>query len=407
MITYNEPALRKQVQQGTHRLAAPEETLARVRPWCERIGITRVANVTWLDRIGIPVAMAVRPNSRSVSVAQGKGQTLELAYASAVMEAVETWHGEELGGRVRFVSWREMAGCTADPALLCRTGRVLAEDTEIGWIEGRDLRDGSPVWLPAELIHTDYTIPPMRGAGYFLASTNGLASGNHVLEAISAAICEVVERDAVALWHARPPQERASFHLDLASVDDAGCMGLLEKYGRAGIAVRAWDVTSDTGIPAYLCWIREAKGTPVAVPNTFAGAGCHPDPAVALSRALTEAAQTRLNVIAGVRDDLPTAYRVPAAAAVGPVLMDVFASQFQAQRFGERTGFASDDLAEDVRWELDRLGQAGFQQAIVVDLTREEIGIPVVRVAVPGLEGDCHHPAYMPGARARAMGGAG
>src|SRR5580700_8911003 len=89
-----EQPLPKRFRQGTHRTAAPEETLARVRPHMARMGITRLGNITGLDRIGIPVAIAVRPNSRSVSVSQGKGLDLTQAKASALMEAAEGFHAE-------------------------------------------------------------------------------------------------------------------------------------------------------------------------------------------------------------------------------------------------------------------------------------------------------------------------
>src|SRR5579863_7358634 len=103
----NEP-LPKRFRQGTHRSAAPAETLARVRPHAARMGITRLGNVTGLDRIGIPVAIAVRPNSRSVSVSQGKGLDLAHAMASALMESVEGFHGEEIGP-CRVSGYRELA----------------------------------------------------------------------------------------------------------------------------------------------------------------------------------------------------------------------------------------------------------------------------------------------------------
>jgi ribosomal protein S12 methylthiotransferase accessory factor YcaO len=83
----------KAFRRGTHRALAPDETLARVRHHASQMGITRLGNVTGLDLIGIPVAVAVRPNSRSVSVSQGKGLTLPQAMASALMEAVEGFHG--------------------------------------------------------------------------------------------------------------------------------------------------------------------------------------------------------------------------------------------------------------------------------------------------------------------------
>ena len=79
----------KRYRDGTHRVVAPEETLARVLPLAPRLGITRLANLTGLDTLGIPVAAAYRPNARSVAVFQGKGTTLAAAKASAFMEAAE------------------------------------------------------------------------------------------------------------------------------------------------------------------------------------------------------------------------------------------------------------------------------------------------------------------------------
>ncbi len=93
---------------GTHRSHAPEETLARLRPLLPSMGITRIANVTGLDRTGIPVVTACRPNARSVSVSQGKGLSLDAARASAVMEAVEGWHGEHIVKPLKLASLAEM-----------------------------------------------------------------------------------------------------------------------------------------------------------------------------------------------------------------------------------------------------------------------------------------------------------
>ncbi|MHA1566275.1 MAG: hypothetical protein ACTSX7_13265, partial [Alphaproteobacteria bacterium] len=70
----------------TGRSVSPERTVSRVRPFLPAMGITRIANVTGLDTIGIPVVMVLRPNSRSVSVSQGKGFSLDDAKASGVME---------------------------------------------------------------------------------------------------------------------------------------------------------------------------------------------------------------------------------------------------------------------------------------------------------------------------------
>jgi ribosomal protein S12 methylthiotransferase accessory factor len=364
------------------------------------MGITRLGNVTGLDRIGIPVVVAVRPNSRSVSVSQGKGLDLAQAMTSALMEAIEGFHAEEIG-KARRASYRELAAehGVVDPLTLCTTGRALDVETIISWVEGFDLMQQEPCWVPAEMVHTDYTQPL---DGYFLAGSNGLASGNHLIEAISAAICELVERDAVAVWGAIGVREKARRALDIASVDDPDCLALLAKYGNAGIAVRLWNITTEIGIAAVLCDIHDPSADEPRRLRRFHGAGCHPDRVIALARALTEAAQTRLTYITGIRDDLlPAEYQEPPTADIMEALLDALCQETAPHSFNDVPTFAADDLSQDLRWELERLRSARFPRVAVVDLTRLDFEIPVVRVVIPGLEGDIKHPNYVPGARAR------
>jgi len=392
----------KTFRRGTHRSAAPAETLARVRPLARAMGITRLGNITGLDRIGIPVAIAVRPNSRSVSVSQGKGLDLPQAMASALMEACEGFHAEEIGP-CRRASYRELKQSTrvADPARLCPGARPFDAECRIEWVEGYDLPTGNTVWVPAEIVHTDYTHQP---DGFFLAGTNGLASGNTLVEAVNAALYELVERDAVALWAARSIERRVGCAVDLACVDDADCRELLGRYNAAGIIVRVWNITSDVGIAAFLCEIRDAAPGAPAGPSRFHGSGCHADRGIALVRALAEAAQTRLTYIAGVRDDLPAEeYETPWDDDIGDALVDALARELGHAAFRDAPNFSNDDLGADRRWALGRLNACGMAEAIVVDLTRAELAIPVVRLIVPGLEWDPHHPNYRPGPRALAQ----
>jgi YcaO-like protein with predicted kinase domain len=396
----------KRFKNGTHRTSTPEETLARVASPARQIGITRLGDVTGLDRIGIPVTVAVRPNSRSFSVSQGKGLGLSQARASAMMEAIELFHGEELTGRTVPASFEALSAkvCAVPPASLCGTGNPLPDHSTIAWIEGYDLLSGAACWVPWEVVHTDYTLPTRHSGEHFLSGTNGLASGNHLAEAISSAICELVERDAVALWHARSMTERSRGRLDVASIDDADCRRLLGLYDAAQIAPCLWDVTSDVGIPAFICDIPAPTDDPSEGLRRYRGAGCHPDRGIALARAMTEAAQTRLTYIAGIRDDLSD-YAESAEDRLGAALLDAVSQATDARAFREVPSFASDDVAVDLRWELERLHAIGVQRVIAIDLTRNDFGIPVVRLVIPGLEWDCTHPDYVPGPRARRAGG--
>jgi YcaO-like protein with predicted kinase domain len=393
----------KSFRRGTHRVVSPSETLQLAGGHAGKMGVTRIANVTGLDHIGIPVAMAIRPNSRSLSVSQGKGLTLPQAMASALMETIELFHAEDILARCRVDTYSNIASgsVVAEPKLLARTSRRFRPDLEMPWIEGCDILRCEPCWVPYELVHTDNTLPRPSHAGYFLGSSNGLASGNHMAEAVSAAICELVERDAAAIWQASNSNLRAERCLDLTTIDDTDSLTLLEKLKQAGIGVRIWNITSDTGIAAFRCQIRELPGARYGQSSTFRGSGCHPARGVALVRALTEAVQSRLTRIAGTRDDLsPEDYSEADTDEIWEALLDVQNSLVAPQDFRDVPDFASDDVSDDVAWELDRLRTMGMERLVVVDLTRPEFGIPVVRVVAPGIEGIYDHPDYTPGKRA-------
>jgi YcaO-like protein with predicted kinase domain len=394
---------------GTHRIISPDDTLAQIAPRARQFGITRLGNVTGLDRIGIPVTVAVRPNSRSVSVSQGKGLGLSQALASALMEAIELFHAEEPAGRVVDASFLELSADArvVHPGLL--PGKIsLPDRASIRWIEGYDLLARETCWVPWDVVHTDYTLPTRHNIEQynFLSGSNGLASGNHLVEAVSSAICELVERDAVAVWHARNIRERSYCHLDAGSIDDGDCRTLLELYEAAKVRPRLWDVTSDIGIPAFLCDIPAAADDASNGLRRFRGSGCHPDRGVAFARALTEAAQVRLTYIAGIRDDLPTSdYMESTEQKLGAALLDAISQASKARSFRDVPSHNTDDVAIDLRWELERLHANGIQRVIAVDLTRSEFGIPVVKVLIPGLEWDHNHPNYAAGLRAQQARG--
>jgi YcaO-like protein with predicted kinase domain len=398
----------KVFKRGTHRTIAPEDTVMRVAPKARQIGVTRLGNVTGLDRIGIPVTVAVHPNLRSFSVSPGKGLGLSQAHASALMEAIELFHGEELTGRTVAASFRELAAekCVVPPDLLCGTGIRLPDYARIEWIEGYDLLCREACWVPWEVVHTEYTLPTSHSSEHFLSGTNGLAAGNHLAEAISSAICELIERDAVALWHAQGIRARSRCRLDVASIDDEDCRALLKLYEKAQIVPRLWDVTSDIAIPAYICDIPAATDNASSGLRRFRGAGCHPNRGVALARAMTEAAQIRLTYITGMRDDLsPSDYTESLEEKLGAAFLDAVSQSAEARSFCDAPSLDADDVAVDVRWELEHLRAIGVERVIAVDLTRQDFGIPVVRMVISGLEWDCTDRAYIPGPRAQRAGG--
>ncbi|MBN9671262.1 YcaO-like family protein [Roseibium aggregatum] len=392
----------KRYREGTHRTVPPGRTLAKVKPFLDEMGITRLANLTGLDRIGVPVVSAVRPNSRSVSISQGKGTSLDAAMASAAMEAIENYHAERIVLPLKFGSYNEFSAhhdlVDVDALPKLKSG-AWHPDRRIFWIEGRELSTGTAVWLPFEMVHSNYTVPAITGSGCFVSCTNGLASGNHILEAIAHGICEVVERDANSLWNRLSDKARATTRIDLSTIADPECLVSLQALRRAGFAAGIWDMTSDVGIPAFYCLIVDEQ---VPLGHSGGGAGCHLDPAIAVSRAITEAIQVRTNYIAGARDDLGRseyqADEITEKNNHARRLMDLFSPKpLDFARFVDRSG---DSFESDVETMLDRLGKAGIEKVLCVDLTNDAFQIPVVRIVIPGLEGPDDHEDYLPGLRA-------
>ncbi len=369
------------------------------------MGITRIANVTGLDSISIPVVVVCRPNSRALSVSQGKGLDLAAAQASGLMESVETYHAERITLPLKLASYEELR-YTHRVVEVNQLPRVanghFHPDLPILWIEGFDLLQQESIWVPYEVVHTNYTMAMQRNMSGFSATSNGLASGNHLLEALSHGICEVVERDATTIWRLLDDKVRAKTRVDLDTVSDPACRSVLDKFARAKVLVGAWEITSDVGIPAFLCRILDQSHNPVRQLGYSECMGCHPVREIALLRALTECAQSRLTLIAGSRDDCyPALYKQQR----DPGLIEQQRTELVrkgARHFDEGPEYRADTFNADVRWELERLRAAGLRRVIVFDLTKAEFGLPVVRVVIPGLEALAENSSYVPGTRARA-----
>ena len=395
----------KVLRQGTHRSESLDYTLKRALRLAPVMGITRIANVTGLDTVGIPVVMVCRPNSRSVAVSQGKGIDLASARASGVMEAVELYHAETITLPLRLATYEELRyqhSMVEVHELPRRSTSRFHPNLRILWCEGRELLSGAHVLVPYELVHTNYTTPLPDGHGCFLASSNGLASGNELIEAISHAICEVVERDATTLWKLRK-EEKQNDRLDLDSVDAPICQEILRKLERAGLSVAVWDITSDIRIATFACSIVPRDDNALWHRAVASGFGCHPAREIALIRALTEAAQTRLTLISGLRDDFrrDTYEELLDPEVIGAARHRHLAST-AVRRFDDVPTQDGATFEEDVAWELKCIRKARGRQVVVVDLTKPEFALPVVRVIVPGLE-PILVSDYVPGRRAQGV----
>ena len=380
------------------RTCSHAETLTRLEPNVKRAGITRVADVTGLDRIGIPVVMVVRPNSRSLSVSQGKGATLTGAKVAGLMESLETFHAERITHPVILTRYMELCerADVVDPASIptVRASRFHV-NLPIPWVSGLDLIQGTPIFVPLEIVHTDFTIPRFPSSGCFLANTNGLAAGNSYLEAVNQGICEVIERDAVTLWNSAG--RRTGSRIDLETIDDPAVQSLISQIQEARCRIVIQEITSDVGVPVFSATLFDDCASSRSSIPAAGGSGCHPDRVIACSRAILEAVQSRLTRIVGSRDDLTPRW-FQSIPRDGRAFKN--AQEMNAKGFSDVPNFVHEFLEEDLEFLVERLIGAGLKRIIAVDLTKPEFGIPVVRVVIPGLEGPSQQAGYIPGARA-------
>lgn len=381
------PSSRKALRAGTHRLRPAEETWEWVRPLLPNFGITRVGEVTWLDDIGIPVFQAIRPNARTLSVSQGKGVSRMLARVSAVMEAIELWHAEHPTGEVtaRTVADIEKELCYPLEALSTTPRHALGPDTRLDWYSAITVGEQDQSYLPASLLHMDTCVTGRWTSVSFRATSNGLASGNSVDEAVLHGLYEVIERDAAS----RARRHGTGHLIDLSSVDDPSARTLLDRLESAGVHVVVRFLPSPFGIPTF-----DAVISSPMFPVRFGGAGTHLDAGVALCRALSEAAQSRATAIAGARDDIMrAAYR-----EAGFALVDRSSSQHTREPSeGDTTDFACvtsaplHDLRQEVLHVARRVASVTGFPALYINHTRPEFGVPVVHVVCPGTLLDIGH----------------
>jgi len=401
---------RKALVQGAHRIRPLEETRELVLPWLADVGITRVADVTGLDFLGVPTMVAVRPNSRSISVSQGKGLTHEAAWISAVMEAFEHEHAENADCETRLarVGQLERRGglcaLTRLPPFPRLQGEVTA-DSRMLFARAFDLVSKEMRWVPYEMVHLDLTIPFPGDSGHFPISSNGLASGNSRLEAIVHGLCEVIERDARTLFFLRSEAAQAQRRILNGSIDDEDCGALVRRLESRGVSVALWDMTSDVGVACVLAAILENEDHEFHRQPLSYGSGCHCDRRVALIRAVTEAAQTRLTNIVGTRDDTPPRAVEHARQSDRQACYrdKVRVLETPLRGFDALPHRCWATMEQDLEALLAGILRAGLPEVLVVDLSRKSYPFSVVRVIVPGLEPLLDLDGYQPGERARRV----
>jgi thioglycine synthase len=405
-------------------------------PICRKIGVTRISDITFMDKLYIPNYSAILPETEDTFwVYGGKGTTRSYAKASALMEAIERYSSLSSTCPRTFIqgSYLQLSKLynkVLNPAEVVESVNPEYDDRDsiIDYLPGFDLINNEKVLVPAEIALYRYSPKHPAISAFSHSHTNGLASGNVLEEAICHALCEVIERDAVSIADLCASsivynilekitnslkKINQSEYISIRSledkyVDDSSIFPdvdiseiteefeplkrLVKRFTDTGIPLLIKDITQkDIGISTFVAssieWITHDYGY-------FAkGYGTHPDARIALIRAITEVSQTRAVNIQGARDDLrkiqykqnDEIYKrkwpfMPASSSL------TSQNNNNIIEFSKIETHLNEDILDDINLILHSLKKAGLKRAIIVDLTNPYVGIPVIRAIVPGLE---------------------
>ena len=417
------------------KVKSVEDTLDTIKPICNMIGVTRICDITYLDRLYIPNYSAILPGTEdTIWVYGGKGQTKTDAKVSALMESIERYCSlskTSFKGSIRgnYSQLSKSYNKVLHPDEVVEPVETSYDEHKsiIDYIPGFDLMNNEEVLVPAQLVFSRFSAKPPCVNAFPYSHTNGLAAGNVIEEAICQALCEVIERDAVSMADLCASSIPYSILQRLVSslgktenskyqfiktvdnfVDDSSIFSdvniseivddfrslkfLTERFARVGIPLLIKNITQkDIGIPTFVAssveWVTSDYGY-------FAiGYGTHLDAKVALIRAITELSQTRAVNIQGARDDFKRIQYQENDKVYNRRWQFMESGKSHSKNvskknimFSEIKTYIFDDILDDIKFILNRLKKAGLKRAIIVNLTQPNLGVPVVRAIVPGLE---------------------
>ena len=375
---------------GTHRVIAPKKTIEINEDKLKIAGITRIADITDLDRIGLPIYTAIRPTAEdgAISIYGGKGITKDHAKASAMMEGFERYSAEKQDSdEVIVANLNEISekGDYIDPVSLNLPKDFKKESLEamqIEWSLSKDIISGENFYIPTNAVFHPYN-HDNQVQSLFKSNTNGLASGNVLEEAILHGMLEVIERDA---WSIFELTHKNYAQIDLDSIESETVNDVLEKFESEGIKIKLMDFTADVKIPTIAASADDTVTKDAGLLTL--GMGSHLDPEVAILRALTEVAQSRATQINGAREDT---VRADFAREAGYERMKrinkfYFRDEEEKIKLSDIENKSTSSITKDIEIVKEELMANDIEKILYVDLTRPELDVSVVRVIIPEME---------------------
>ncbi|MEM7160193.1 MAG: YcaO-like family protein [Myxococcota bacterium] len=367
---------------GSHRISSPEAALERAWIDARRVGVTRLADLSDLERLGLSSYSSLRPYADvgDITVTGGKGLSADGARVGALLEAVER---ACLSCRNRPVVYGTLAEVAREHRVLHPNALVReldctwSESEPLPWWPARDLLTGEAMMVPAASVF----FPVPEGPRLFPSSSAGAATGATLTEALLYGLIEVIERDiATYAWWFRDGRP-----LDLSTITDEHSRHVIETLQSAGIDVHCWVVYNEFSLPLFSVALDDRNEDNTLYVN--AGQACHLDPRVAFASALSEAVYTRLTVVSGSREDLERDKAARAGMDIQTVRQHALQwSSTEPVDFRQLPDLSTRTITGDLQRALEVCKGGGLERVLAVDLSLDDGRFHVVRCIVPGYE---------------------
>ena len=347
-------------------------------------GISRVADLTGLDAVGLPTHTCVRPLSETVSIHAGKGLLPSYSRCGAIMEAIEFHAGEHPIGPFRVARAVQLPQEEYLPLEDCFPTRssIVNELTPLAWEEVTNIQTGAPMLVPSDLIWlvTRVKDQPLM---HVQMGSNGLASGGSVEDAILSGLYEIIERDAWTINQFLLDNGMLLKRSPLVTMSEK-IETCIRKIEAADLRLHLFDITNDYKVPVFSAIILDLSGR---CAGTFGGYGCHLNAEIAALRAITEAAQARCCYISGARDDLFRRQFLLMKRMDQAKLHDLFQDLPTGSLLSEYRNVSFPDVRSELRYVLRLIKGFGISEVFVKEMGSYLDGaVYVVRVFSPQCE---------------------
>lgn len=382
----------KTIQYHTSLRTRPiEETLVYAKQYAKKYGITRVTDTTRLDNIGVPVYASIRPDAQegSLCVSAGKGLRPKEAQIGAYMEALELAMVEPRAKKIAIIpaTVADVLDSQQRPTAILdfcpKQGFSFTLDQPIDCVKTYNLQDHKTYLVPAELGFVPYHKKPT----IFGSNSNGLASGNTVMEASLHGILEVIERDIMSFQMVKeetkiiPPE---SYPDNVRQIYD--------KVKAAGHELILRYAANEFGWPFIIGSVIDGQTKEPLFIN--GGYGCHFNRNIALMRAASEAIQSRLSFIHGGRDDLTKGFDLyknlpwKLKTAVYDDLKEHIKDDANKIHYADipEMDWHFDTMEAYLQQTLTFLKARGFDHVLRISYTQPEEPLQVLKIIIPKME---------------------